>query len=253
MIFDQRSKNATTLLLLALCLPLKISADNEWQRKLLWDTPIPFGITASYKLSDLSKSSQKNLSRLLILRGGATCDEDTYQELEEDLLVVGHWQSIINTDLEAGVTKWSNANDDPNKSKAEEYVEAINSLSLTLDSETISRCAEANGFGFGSVGIDKGTEKWVSKRIQEYEEYLPKVACNSEVHSWMTANYLLATDLLPLIQEGRANRIGKWYEWSTYTNTNYLLHKKLSDSHNHTYKRQGKVMRNAAKQCEQES
>ena len=221
------------------------SANADWKRDLLWEV-----LDASFSLEFLSEMNQSFLLRHEVWLAGVDCDRDSVAELQPNFALLEEWQTTIDQDLASGVVMWSLAKEDPNKDKLVQYRAAVDDLRVSVNYEVLSQCAEERGYGLGSKKVNHSMQKWVSKRIREYEEYLPKVFCDEEVHSWMQANYELATELMPLIKAGRAERIGTWYEWSPLTNSKYLMHKKLDDSHNNTYKRQGKVMRRAAKECE---
>ena len=225
---------------------VSVSAHADWKNDLLWIMPLEF----SYNLEDLSKRNQGFLLMHRVWLSGVDCDSDSVAALQPNFDLLENWQETIDQDLALGTTAWTNSKDDPNRDKATQYIDAIEGLHIPVSYKVISQCAEERGYGLGSKKVNHSMQKWVSKRIREYEEYLPKVFCDEEVHSWMQANYELATELMPLIKAGRAERIGTWYEWSPLTNSKYLMHKKLDDSHNNTYKRQGKVMRRAAKECE---
>ncbi|MDB2644310.1 hypothetical protein N9Y37_07655 [Luminiphilus sp.] len=221
------------------------SAHADWKNDLFWLLP---GV--GYSLTDLSERNQGYVLMHSVWRTGVDCDSDSVAALQPNFDLLEDWQETIDQDLASGITGWSNSKEDPNRNKMPQYIDAIEGLKVSLSYEVINRCAAERGFGTGSKRVNHSMQKWVSARIREYEEYLPKVFCDEEVHSWMQANYELATELMPLIKAGRAEGVGTWYEWSPLTNSKYLMHKKLDDNHNKTYKRQGKVMRRAAKQCE---
>lgn len=234
-------------LLLAGLVFASLDCHADWKRDFLWEI-VP---GASYKLESLVNSNDELLVGLAIIKSGLECDPQAANKIETIATDVSAWQERIKTDISAGKERWSNSVDDEER-KAKDYVSFRDSIQLNDYKELVSQCAGQKKWGGDSVSLS-GAEEWTRKRIVEYEQYLPRVTCDSALHDWMQVNYAAAKALLPVIVDDRAQGYKKWFEWSSLTREKYLQHRDLKIKHTTTYRREGKVIRKAAKRCSNES
>lgn len=188
---------------------------------------------------------------LSAFRAGADCTEEGAAFVDQII----SWRAPIHdravADAQSGIRIWTPENmgkefQELHYEYDEKWLAALNSDEMQA---YIVGCANKRGYGF-DVMSTQGAINWTNDRINEYREYLPRLWCNEEVYSWMSANDSEAKSVLPKLEAAISAGVRKHYEWSPVHRPLYLEYKNLEAMHQDVYDDEGHVFRTAANACD---
>ena len=183
-----------------------------------------------------------------------SCNPDLMKEVFQPAIdgVIEMRQSI-SEDQAAGITRW-NFDDPYGKQRISEFERWNEELKPTSEAYeeanlAIDACINSRGYGRDRMSL-QGAINWTNDRISEYRVYLPRLWCDEEVHSWMSANYTEAMRIFPKLDEAILSGIKYYYEYSPHSRPMYLEYKNLEAMHQDVYDDEGHVFRSAADRCD---
>lgn len=248
MLGNNRFSSAVLLLfLLATQSNAQAGVFDDMKRKLIFAVVPGAGYPLQYLHDNILGGRAYMLSAL---RDGGSCDPEFTSELEPLILEYRDWQKRVMEDINLGVTMWKN--DDETKAKLKQ----LNKWGFPFfkfgktSMRSIRDCANSRGYGMDIMSI-QGAINWTKDRINEYDEYLPRLWCNEEVYSWMKANDEEANRIFPKLDEAILKKgIQFYYEFSPMTRPMYLEYKNLEAMHQDVYDDEGHIFRSAADVCD---